>query len=167
MLVELMKTKRIGTPTIMAIIFIIAIAGIGGYLVLNGGEEIREGEGVEEGWHSVANFSGRSSEITTPFDISGDRFRVRWSYTAEPEDLGWLLFNIRVYPWSENFENITYGEFYDYARRYQYPHVGEVMREDFPISDSGTVYIYKGKRSYFLEVSALDLTNWTINVEEW
>lgn len=34
-----MKQKEIGTPIIVAIIVIVAIAGIGGYLVLNGGEE--------------------------------------------------------------------------------------------------------------------------------
>lgn len=34
-----MKTKGIGTPAVVAITIIIAIAGIGGYLVLKGGEE--------------------------------------------------------------------------------------------------------------------------------
>lgn len=43
-----MKQKGIGTSAVVAtIVIIIAIAGVGGYFALKGGEEIKEGEGEE------------------------------------------------------------------------------------------------------------------------
>lgn len=200
-------------PIVVAIIVIIAIAGIGGYFVLKGGEE-----GVSTvKWHSMANFSGTSRETTAPFNILGDKFRVHWSYTAESEDLGWLFFNVGVYPTeSIHYKLMTFGfsvgETYDLymrikatferiidtegqtseglrsfsadleelgfdaetAENFWYTcvssvgeEVGNVKREDYPISDSGTIYIYEGGRSYYLYISVLYLRNWTINVEDF
>ena len=100
--------------------------------------------GVE--WSTVQIFTGKESETTPPFHISGTKWRIIWAADAQyPE---YAVFDILVYPQD------TPGLF--------------TKRLSYSKGTSGdTTYIYAGNRDYYLKVIAANLSNWTIIVEDY
>lgn len=74
-----MKTKGIGTSAVVAIIVIIAIAGIGGYFALKGGEESPLTEFTSELMDAEGDFVSWAGEL---FSGDADILRVRLSGSA-------------------------------------------------------------------------------------
>jgi len=99
----------------------------------------------EAEWSIVQTFTGKESETTPPFHISGTEWRISW--TADVQSPEHAIFDILVYPQDKA------GVF---TKRISY-------LED---TSSDTVYIYGGGRDYYLKVFAANLSNWTIMVED-
>lgn len=99
----------------------------------------------EEGWHTVETFTGKASETTAPFHVSGTEWRIVWTADASyPEH---AVLDIFVY--SEDRYSL-------FTRR--------ISHSDG--SGSGTVYIDEGDGDYHIEVIAANLRSWTIAVQD-
>jgi hypothetical protein len=99
----------------------------------------------ETEWSTVQIFSGKESETTPPFHISGTEWRFIWTVDIKyPE---YAVFEILVYPKDKP------GTF---VKRVSY---SEGTSDD-------TVYIYGGG-DYCLKVVAANLRDWTITVEDY
>ena len=95
-------------------------------------------------WTRVTTFTGKDNQTTPTFHISGMEWRITWTANAEyPE---YAVFNLFVYPAGK--DNM-------YIERVS--HSG---------SGSNAVYIYEGKRDYYLKIIAADYRSWTITIEE-
>jgi hypothetical protein len=100
----------------------------------------------ETEWSTVQIFTGRESETTPPFHISGTEWRVIW--TADIQYPEYAVFDILVYP-QDKPGMLT-------------------KRVSYSKGISGdTVYIYDGGCDYYLKVIAANLSNWTITVEDY
>ena len=100
----------------------------------------------ETEWSTVQIFTGRESETTPPFHISGTEWRVIW--TADIQYPEYAVFDILVYPQDKPgmlTKRVSYSE-----------------------GTSGdTVYIYDGGCDYYLKVIAANLSNWAMTVEDY
>ena len=100
----------------------------------------------ESEWNIVQTFTGKDSKTTSPFHISGTKWRLAWKVdTQYPE---YTVFEILVYPEGKSgmlTNRISYSK----------------------SATSDTAYIYEGKRDYYLKVIAANLSNWTITVEDY
>jgi hypothetical protein len=97
-------------------------------------------------WSTVQIFTGRESETTPPFHISGTKWRI--VLTAAVQYPEYAVFDILVYPQDKP------GMF--------------TKRVSYSKGTSGdTVYIYDGGCDYYLKVIAANLSNWTITVEDY
>ncbi|MFC2050506.1 lamin tail domain-containing protein [Chloroflexota bacterium] len=95
-------------------------------------------------WSIVQIFTGKESETTPPFHISGTEWRIFW--TADAQSPEYAVFDIFVYPQGKEAvltKLVSYSEG----------------------TSSDTVYIYEGGCDYYLKVIAANLSNWTITVE--
>lgn len=99
---------------------------------------------AQEEWQDVITFTGKSDKTTVPFYISGAKWRINWTVTAEEPDLA--LFIFFVYPEGETAMYV------------------ESIWQDGVGSD--TTYIYEGNDSFYIKVGAANLEKWTIEVEE-
>ncbi len=100
----------------------------------------------EAEWSTVKIFTGRGSETTSPFHISGTEWRVIW--TADVQYPEYAVFDILVYPQDK-------------------PGVPTKVVSYTEGASGDTVYIYDGGCGFYLEVIAANLSNWTIAVEEY
>ena len=99
----------------------------------------------ESEWSTVQTFTGKESETTSPFHVSGAEWRISW--TADVQSPERAVFEILVY--SQEKAGVL-------AKKISYS-------ED---TSSGTVYIYEGGCDYYFKVFAANLDNWTITVED-
>jgi hypothetical protein len=99
----------------------------------------------EAEWRTVQIFTGKESETTPPFHISGTEWRILW--TADVQSPEYAVFDVLVY--SQDEEGVL-------TKRISY---AKGITSD-------TAYIYEGGCDYCLEVIAADLSNWTIAVED-
>jgi hypothetical protein len=101
---------------------------------------------AEAEWSTVQTFTGKESETTSPFHISGTEWRIIW--TADVQYPEYAVFDILVYPQDKP------GMF--------------TKRISYSKGTSGdTVYIYEGGCDYYLKVIAANLSNWTLTVEDY
>ncbi len=100
----------------------------------------------EAEWSTVQTFTGKESETTSPFHISGTEWRIFW--TADVQSPEYAVFDILVY--SQDKEGVL-------TKRISYSEG----------TSSDTVYIYEGGCDYYLKVIAANLSNWTIMVEDY
>jgi hypothetical protein len=99
----------------------------------------------EAEWSHVKTFTGKESETTPPFHISGTEWRITW--TADVQYPEYAVFDILIYAQDKRMltKRVSYSE-----------------------GTSGdTVYIYDGDCDYYLRVIAANLSNWTIMVEDY
>ncbi len=99
-----------------------------------------------DGWNTVAAFSGADDETSHDFYISGNEWRLTWE--IEPEINRDCAFNILVYQ----------------ANKSAVP-VKIVSGSKDKLSD--TVNFQEGIRSYYLKIITANLKNWTIQVEDY
>jgi hypothetical protein len=100
----------------------------------------------ETGWSTVQTFTGKESETTPPFHISGTEWRFIW--TADIQYPEYAVFDILVYPQDKP------GMF--------------TKRVSYSEGTSGdTVYIHDGGGDYYLKIVAANLSNWAIKVEDY
>jgi hypothetical protein len=99
----------------------------------------------EAEWSTVQIFTGKESETTPPFYISGAEWRILW--TADFQSPEYVVFDILIY--SQDKAGML-------TKRISYS-------EGTP---NGTVYIYEGGCEYYLKVITANLSNWTITVED-
>jgi len=100
----------------------------------------------EAEWNTIEIFSGKESETTPPFHISGTEWRIIW--TVEVQYPEYAVFDIVIYP-QDGLGTIT-------------------KRVSYSKGTSGdTVYIYEGGRDYYLKVIAANLSDWTITIEDY
>ena len=99
----------------------------------------------ETEWSTVQIFTGKESETTPPFHISGTEWRILW--TADVQSPEYAVFDILIY--SQDKAGVL------------------IKRISYLKGTSGdTVYIYEGGSDYYLKVIAANLGNWTITVED-
>jgi hypothetical protein len=99
----------------------------------------------EAKWRAVQIFTGKESETTPPFHISGTEWRIIW--TADVQSPEHAVFDILVY--SQDKAGML-------TKRISYS-------KGIP---SDTVYIYEGGGDYYLKVIAANLNNWTVTLED-
>jgi hypothetical protein len=100
----------------------------------------------ETEWNIVQVFTGKESETTSPFHISGTEWRFTW--TADIEYPEYAVFDMLVYPQDKTgvpTKVVSYREG----------------------ASGDTVYIYGGGCNYYLKVIAANLNNWIITVEDY
>ena len=104
-------------------------------------------------WHDVTTFSGSSDKTTNPFTIQGERFRLTWTVTPDPDavdfDIGGDLY-IYVYP---EGETVMYVE--------------SVMAMGNMTTTSDTTNIYEGPGSFYLAVTVANVATWEVKVESY
>jgi hypothetical protein len=100
----------------------------------------------EAEWSTVQTFTGKESETTPSFHISGTEWRIIW--TADVQYPEYAVFDILVYPQDKSgivIKRISYSK----------------------DTSGGTIYIYEGGCDYYLRVIAANLSNWTITLEDY
>jgi hypothetical protein len=100
----------------------------------------------EAGWTHAKSFSGKDSQTTAAFPISGTKWRIIW--TVDAQNPQYAVFDILVYP-KDNpgvlIERISYSK-----------------------GLSGdTAYIDEGGRDYYLKIIVANLANWAVTVEDY
>jgi hypothetical protein len=100
----------------------------------------------EAGWTHVKSFSGKDSQTTAAFPISGTKWRIIW--TVDAQNPQYAVFDILIYP-KDNpgvlIERISYSK---------------GMSGD-------TAYIDEGGRDYYLKIIVANLANWAVTVEDY
>ncbi len=96
-------------------------------------------------WHEVTTFSGSDTKDTDTFIIKGDRFKLTYTVSPDPE-----------YP--------QYASFSVYAFE-----PGSNAYAAYASLDSGTdsTTSYKGSGEYYLKVVAANLKSWSVKVEDY
>ena len=100
----------------------------------------------EAGWTHVKSFSGKDSQTTAAFSISGTKWRIIW--TTDAQNPQYAVFDILVYP-KDNLGVLT--ERISYSKG---------MSGD-------TAYIDEGGRDYYLKIIVANLASWTVIVEDF
>jgi hypothetical protein len=100
----------------------------------------------EAEWSTVQTFTGKESETTPPFHISGTEWRITW--TADVQYPEYAVFDILIYPQDK-------------------PGMLTKRISGSEGTSGDTVYIYDGGCDYYLRVIAANLSNWTITVEDY
>ena len=96
-------------------------------------------------WSIIQTFNGKESKTTSPFHISGTKWRIVWSADVQyPE---YAVFNILAYPQDK-------------------PGIITKKISYLKGVSGDTVYIYEGGSDYYLKIIAANLINWTVKVEE-
>jgi hypothetical protein len=99
----------------------------------------------EAGWTHVKSFSGKDSQTTAAFPISGTKWRIIW--TIDAQNPQYAVFNILVYS-KDNPGVLT-------------------ERISYSKGLSGdTAYMGGGGRDYYLKIIVANLANWTVIVED-
>lgn len=96
----------------------------------------------KEGWYKVISWKGVSTKKTEPFNITGKRWRIKWSFTASDPQFGTLFIYVNR-PGSEAPEDM-------------------IMHTKGSASDVS--YFYK-KGTFYLEIDCAN-GKWSIVVEE-
>lgn len=99
----------------------------------------------ETGWHPVQSFSGKDSETTAIFRISGTKWRIIW--TVNSENAKYAVFDILVY--SKDNPGMPVRKISGSIR-----------------NSTNIAHVYRGEGDYYLKVLAANLSNWTIEVED-
>lgn len=97
-------------------------------------------------WHPVTSFSGSEDKTTDSFQITGSKFRVFWTATAENE---FGLFTLYVYEVGHTLWSETVFVSWDSAG---------TKSDDTVIFDSG---------EFYLDIGGANLSSWSVSVEEW
>lgn len=99
----------------------------------------------ETGWTRVKSFSGKDSQTTATFPISGTKWRIIW--TIDAQNPQYAVFDILVYP-KDSLGVLT-----------------ERISGSKGMSGD-TAYIDEGGRDYYLKIIVANLANWTVIVED-
>ena len=125
-----MKRIRLIAFVIMALL--LATVAVGTACV--GGNGGNGGNGQTATWHHIATFSGTGHKTTDSFYIPGEKWRITWTATPDPDAI--------------EFE--VGGDLYAFA----YPegetalYVGSLMQTGLMATDSDTTYIYEGQGKF-------------------
>lgn len=95
-------------------------------------------------WKQVVLLTISTSKKTDTFKISGEKWRFTWSYVPQNEYDG---VNITLYRTSSDVP------------------VEFLLMQKYPSSPEVT-YIYKGTGEYYFDVMGVNISKWTITVEE-
>jgi hypothetical protein len=96
-------------------------------------------------WHTVATFQGRHDKRTPTFIIKGNHFRINWETVGHEND---SVMSVTVY------KELMYNEWVDGFRG-----------NNFPFSD--TYCVYEGAGTYYLDIVAIKLDYWLIEIEDF
>ena len=98
----------------------------------------------EKGWRIVAIINGSASKVSNSFNISSNKWRIKWSYIGNE----YSLFSFEVYRIGGNLP--VY-------------HLIPVIKP----KGSDVTYIYEGPGEYYMKVNAVNCDKWSIIIEEW
>lgn len=96
-----------------------------------------------EGWRIVVIINGTASKVSNSFNISSNKWRIKWSYIGNE----YSLFSFEVYRIGGNLP--VY-------------HLIPVMKP----KGSDVTYIYEGPGEYYVKVNAVNCDKWSIIIEE-
>jgi hypothetical protein len=99
---------------------------------------------AQEQWTTIERFDGQGGKTTAAFYISGDKWRINWNVDTDVPDLAFFAFH--AYPEGETIFHVT-----------SVSHQG---------AGSDTTYVYEGPGRYYFDVVAVNLNEWTIEVED-
>ncbi|MFC1786605.1 hypothetical protein ACFLY8_01040 [Halobacteriota archaeon] len=124
---------------------------------------------TQKSWHKVTNFTGRGnymgtgSEITKPFMINEDEWRIRWSFKVDPGcPTTYAPFYFVVYPEGGYVEAGRYVNHIENITHVPYS-IGTVSSNSTIYG--GTTYIHQGPDNFYVKVEAS--VGWTLEIEEY
>lgn len=120
-----------------------------GFLLIVGIGELASSTDSQPTWHSAANFTGKGSKDTAPFQIKGDKFKL--TVTATTESLKYGSFYVSVYPEGGMVSYTTQGSIDSFSK----------------FTETDEIYSYVGSGSYYCKISENRLDNWTIEVFDY
>lgn len=82
-----LKYSVVGFITLLVlVIIIVAVSGPSEKSTVNPSQSQSQPKSqpeLQKNWHSVTTFSGNGIKTTSPFSITGDRWRINWDTTGE------------------------------------------------------------------------------------
>ncbi len=113
------------------------------------------GDGAQPSWLAVTTVSGFGDKTTDTFGVTGSKFRLTWSATADAECIDLFApddcpaaFSFFVYP---EGETVLFVE--------------SVSHFDFNSASDETIVFRSG--SFYVQVLSANLDSWEIAVDEW
>jgi len=104
-------------------------------------------EPSDETWYQVASFEGTVSETTPQFHIYGTEWHLNWAVDAD--DLATAILKLDIYTKAEPFA------------------VWHTVSSNGASSDTVNFFMSGlDKRDFFIKVTALNLSQWTMNIED-
>ena len=113
------------------------------------------GDGTPPSWQALTTLSGIGDKTTDTFAVTGSKFRLTWSATADadcvtlfaPDDCPAVI-GFFVYP---EGETVLF--------------VDSVLHSNFNFATDETIVFRSG--SFYIDVTAANLDSWGIEVHEW
>lgn len=113
---------------------------------LNIGENDNE---VLYNWYFVNSFSSYEGKTPT-FTINGDRWRIEWNVGGrEKYGYGYDIFDFSIWIHNASSDSLLLT----------------FISTDVPY-DSGEKYVYEGKGEYYLDITAINVESWSVDVYE-
>lgn len=113
------------------------------------------GDGTQLSWQALTTLSGLGDKTTDTFTVTGSKFRLTWSATADAECIALFapddcpaVFGFFVYP---DGETVLFVE--------------SVSNINFNSATDETIVFRSG--SFYVQVVAANLASWGIEVHEW
>ncbi len=103
-------------------------------------------EPSDEIWYEVVSFGGIVSQTTPPFHVYGTEWHLHWA--IEADDPAAAIFKMDIYSKAEPFA------------------IWHSVSSNGEISDTVNFFMSGLKRDFFIKVTALNLRQWTIQIED-
>jgi hypothetical protein len=94
-------------------------------------------------WTTIQTFRGNGTEMSKSgiFHISGDKFRIRWSFEkTDYSSFGFMVF--------KEYSNIT----------------KEIILTE---NTTGETYVYEGNSDYYIQFNIANSNQWTLTVQDY